>query len=186
MCENNLKASYLEGPIIKKMIMFALPLVATSIFLQMFSTLDMAIAGRFISTKALAAVGSTTIISSLFIEFFLGFSNAANIIISQFVGKGDRENTKDAVHTAVFASAIVGIIIAVFGIIFTRPILCLLSVPRDIFALSEAYLRTYFLSIPFLMVYKQPLYMSIVWFILIVGGAFGLGRLIMWVKNRNE
>ena len=154
MCENNLKASYLEGPIIKKMIMFALPLVATSIFLQMFSTLDMAIAGRFISTKALAAVGSTTIISSLFIEFFLGFSNAANIIISQFVGKGDRENTKDAVHTAVFASAIVGIIIAVFGIIFTRPILCLLSVPRDIFALSEAYLRTYFLSIPFLMVYN--------------------------------
>jgi putative MATE family efflux protein len=120
----------------------------------MFSTLDMAIAGRFISTKALAAVGSTTIISSLFIEFFLGFSNAANIIISQFVGKGDRENTKDAVHTAVFASAIVGIIIAVFGIIFTRPILCLLSVPRDIFALSEAYLRTYFLSIPFLMVYN--------------------------------
>lgn len=154
MCENNIKASYLEGPIIKKMIMFALPLVATSIFLQMFSTLDMAIAGRFISTKALAAVGSTTIISSLFIEFFLGFSNAANIIISQFVGKGDRENTKDAVHTAVFASAIVGIIIAVFGIIFTRPILCLLSVPRDIFALSEAYLRTYFLSIPFLMVYN--------------------------------
>ena len=154
MCENNLKASYLEGPIIKKMIMFALPLVATSIFLQMFSTLDMAIAGRFISTKALAAVGSTTIISSLFIEFFLGFSNAANIIISQFVGKGDRENTKDAVHTAVFASAIVGIIIAVFGIIFTRPILCLLSVPRDIFALSEADLRTYFLSIPFLMVYN--------------------------------
>lgn len=154
MYENNLKASYLEGPIIKKMIMFALPLVATSIFLQMFSTLDMAIAGRFISTKALAAVGSTTIISSLFIEFFLGFSNAANIIISQFVGKGDRENTKDAVHTAVFVSAIVGIIIAVFGIIFTRPILCLLSVPRDIFALSEAYLRTYFLSIPFLMVYN--------------------------------
>ncbi len=154
MCENNLKASYLEGPIIKKMIMFALPLVATSIFLQMFSTLDMAIAGRFINTKALAAVGSTTIISSLFIEFFLGFSNAANIIISQFVGKGDRENTKDAVHTAVFASAIVGIIIAVFGIIFTRPILCLLSVPRDIFALSEAYLRAYFLSIPFLMVYN--------------------------------
>ena len=94
--------------------MFALPIVATSIFLQMFSTLDMAIAGRFISTKALAAVGSTTIISSLFIEFFLGFSNAANIIISQFVGKGDRENTKNAVHTAVFASAVVGVIIAVW------------------------------------------------------------------------
>lgn len=47
-------------------------------------------------------------------------------------------------------------------------------------------LKVYEGPYPFLMVYKQPVYMSIIWFILIVGGAFGLGRLIMWIKNKQE
>jgi uncharacterized membrane protein (DUF2068 family) len=47
-------------------------------------------------------------------------------------------------------------------------------------------LKVYEGPYPFLMVYKQPVYMSIVWFILIVGGAFGLGKLIMWIKNKQE
>ena len=47
-------------------------------------------------------------------------------------------------------------------------------------------LKVYEGPYPFLMVYKQPVYMSIVWFILIVGGAFGLGKLIMWVKERQK
>ncbi len=136
------------------MLVFALPLVVTSVFMQLFSTLDMAIAGHFISKQALAAVGSTTIISSLFIEFFLGFSNAANVVISQFIGKGDKENAGRAVHTSVFLSLIFGLGIAAIGLSATRPILTLLSVPEDIFELSAAYLRTYFLGIPFFMVYN--------------------------------
>ena len=79
MNEVKIKASarFIEGSLAKEMLRFVAPLLATSILLQLFNTLDSSVAGLFISERALAAVGSTTMISTFFIEFFMGFSNAA-------------------------------------------------------------------------------------------------------------
>jgi len=146
--------SYTEGPIAKKMIVFALPLMATSIILQLFNTLDMAIAGQFISKESLAAVGSTTLISTFSIEFFLAFSTAANIVIAQYVGKGDLQNVNRTVHSAIAMALFFGIIIALGGFAAARNILELMSVPADIIDLSVSYLKIYFLGAPFLMLYN--------------------------------
>ena len=68
------------------MIKFAVPLLLTSVLLQLFNTADTAMAGRFVGKEALAAVGGTVTISSFLIEFFLGFSNAVNVIIARLLG----------------------------------------------------------------------------------------------------
>ena len=78
------------------MIKFAVPLLLTSVLLQLFNTADTAMAGRFVGKEALAAVGGTVTISSFLIEFFLGFSNAVNVIIARLLGMDDKKKANDA------------------------------------------------------------------------------------------
>ena len=144
---------FVEGSLAKGMIKFALPLVATSILLQLFNTLDTSIAGRFISDRALAAVGSTATISSFFIEFFMGFSVAAEVIIARHLGRGNQSGASRASRTAISASLVCGALIAIIGILTADPLLVLMKVPEDIIDLSSIYLKIYFSSMPFYMLY---------------------------------
>lgn len=147
-------SSFTEGPLIKKMILFALPLVATSIILQLFNTVDMALAGRFISKDALAAIGSTSTVSGFFIEFFLGFSTATNVVVAQFLGNGDKEGANRAIKTSVLFALACGLFIAVTGFYSSRYILELMKVPGNIIDAADTYLRIYFLGMPFFMMYN--------------------------------
>lgn len=146
--------SFTSGRIAKKMILFAIPLLATSVVLQLFNTLDMAIAGQFLGKQAFAAIGSTSTISGLFIEFFLAFSNASNVIISRFLGENNKEQAQRAVHSSVVISLLCGIFIAVVGFFSANSILSLMSIPSDIIGLSATYLKIYFLGMPFFMLYN--------------------------------
>lgn len=145
---------FLQGPIWNAMLLFVLPLVVTSIIQQLFNTADMAIAGQFLGKEAFAAIGSTATVSGFFIEFFLGFSNAANVVIARFIGMRDEQKAKAAVHTAVAVALLCGIVIAVVGCFTTRPLLLLLRVPTDILPFAELYLKIYFVGMPFFMLYN--------------------------------
>ena len=145
--------SLLEGALTPNMLRFAAPLLVTSVLLQLFNTVDTSIAGRFISDSALAAVGSTTVISGFFIEFFLGFSKAAEVIVARFLGKGEPHRATRAVGTAVLASLVCGILIALVGILTARPLLQSMHVPDAILGLATVYLRLYLASMPFFMLY---------------------------------
>lgn len=191
MSETGIKAenSYTEGTIIKKMLLFALPIIATSIILQLFNTFDMAVAGRFISKEALAAIGSTSTISGFFIEFFLGFSTASNVIIAQLLGRGNSKKANRAVKTAVIFALYSGIFIAVCGFVSARFILNLMSVPDNILSSATQYLKIYFTGMPFFMLYnfcaaicrskgdtKTPM------FCLVSGGILKLALNVIFVK----
>lgn len=76
----------LHGPLFMKMIMFTLPLAASSILQQLFNSVDVAVMGRFASSQALAAVGSNAPVISLLINLFMGVSMGANVIISNHIG----------------------------------------------------------------------------------------------------
>ena len=148
------RQDFLDGALKKQMIIFAVPLVLTSVLLQLFNTADTAMAGRFIGKDALAAVGGTVTFTSFLIEFFLGFSNAVNVIIARFLGMNDSQRANNAVYTSVTISLFLGIAMGILGFCSVDVILDMMMIPDNITESAAAYLRIYFTGIPFLMLYN--------------------------------
>ena len=76
-----------QGTIWNKILLFALPLAASSMLQQLFNSVDTAVVGRFASSEALAAVGSNGSLISLMINFFSGISLGANVVIAKYIGQ---------------------------------------------------------------------------------------------------
>ena len=89
----------LHGPLVGKILMFAIPFACSSILQQLFNTVDVAIVGRFASSEALAAVGANTALINLIINLFVGCSIGANVVIANLIGHRDNERIKLAVNT---------------------------------------------------------------------------------------
>ncbi len=143
-----------NGSLWDKLLIFALPLAASSILQQLFNSADMAVVGRFAGSNALAAVGSNSSFINLLINLFVGISLGANVIIARCLGEGNKERAGKAAHTAVTVSVISGIFIMILGIVITPWILTLMSCPDKVFDLAVLYLRIYFLGMPFIMFYN--------------------------------
>ena len=97
----------LHGPLLAKIIIFAMPLAASSILQQLFNSVDVAVVGRFDSSYALAAVGSNGPVISLLINLFLGISMGANVVISNHIGQKDNNLTKYAIRTTADRKSVV-------------------------------------------------------------------------------
>lgn len=144
----------LHGSLWNKILLFALPLAASSILQQLFNSADVAVVGRFAGSQALAAVGSNGAVINLLVNIFVGLSVGANVMIARFLGEGNTSQVRKAVHTTVLVALISGLLIMVLGLIITRPILQLIRAPHDIIDLATIYLRIYFLGMPFMMLYN--------------------------------
>lgn len=143
----------LHGPLFMKMIMFTLPLAASSILQQLFNSVDVAVMGRFASSQALAAVGSNAPVISLLINLFMGVSMGANVIISNHIGQNDRRSIRDAISTVGLVAIVSGLLMMVVGILVARPILTMMDTPADVLDMAVTYLRIFFLGIPFFMTF---------------------------------
>ena len=144
----------LNGSIWDKILMFALPLAASSILQQLFNSADVAVVGQFAGSRALAAVGSNGAVINLLVNIFVGLSVGANVVIARCLGEGNKQRIRDAVHTSVLVALVSGFFVMIVGITVTRPILTLMSTPDDIIDLAVVYLRIYFLGMPFIMLYN--------------------------------
>ena len=82
-----------RGPIISQVILFSLPLMAGNLFQMLYNTVDSIVVGRFVSTQALAAVGSTTMIVNIMVFFFNGFSVGAGVVIARHFGAWDQNRS---------------------------------------------------------------------------------------------
>ncbi len=143
----------LHGPLLMKIIVFALPLAASSIMQQLFNSVDVAVVGRFVNSQALAAVGSNAPVISLLINLFMGISMGANVIISNHIGQKDSQGIQDAIGTALVVAVASGLALMAIGVTAARPLLTLIGTPPDVLPMAVDYLRTFFLGIPFFMVF---------------------------------
>lgn len=156
MKEKKLKKTMdlLHGSLWDKILMFALPLAASSILQQLFNSADVAVVGQVNGSEALAAVGSNGAVINLLVNIFVGLSVGANVIIARYIGEGNKNKVQDAVHTSVLVALISGVILSFIGIAITEPILGMMSTPDGIIGLASVYLRIYFLGMPFAMLYN--------------------------------
>ncbi|WP_337746073.1 MATE family efflux transporter [Hallella sp.] len=144
----------LHGPLLGKIVMFALPYAATGILQQLFNSVNVFVVGRFESSHAMAAVGATTFLINLIINLFLGVSVGANAVIANNIGRRDPQAVHRAVSTTAALSLIGGAILLVVGLLVATPLLRLLGTPADVIHDSALYLNICFLGAPFFMVYN--------------------------------
>ena len=143
-----------QGPIMRHIILFALPLLAGNVFQQLYNMVDTWVVGRFVSNEAYAAVGSVGPIVNMLVGFFVGLSSGAGVVISQYYGAKRFEDVKRTVHTTVAMTLIMGIAFTAIGLGITPFMLRLMNTPENVMPESTAYLSIYFSGIMGLMVYN--------------------------------
>lgn len=143
-----------NGPILRKMLVFALPLMLSSILQLLFNAADVIVVGRFAGDNSLAAVGCTGNLVTLLTNLFMGLSIGANVLTSRYFGAKQDKNLRETVHTAVALSLISGLLLTVIGQIVARPLLEVLQTPAEVIDLAELYLRVYFIGMTAMMVYN--------------------------------
>ncbi len=143
-----------NGSIMDKLISFSLPLMLSSILQLMFNAVDIIVVGRFESSQALAAVGSTTALISIFTNLFIGISLGANVLAARYFAAGREKEMSEAVHTSITLALVSGILMIFIGIGMTRPALEMMDTPGDVIDLSVTYMRIYFCGMPFFMLYN--------------------------------
>ena len=147
----------IHGPLLPKILIFALPLMASNLLQLLFNAADIIVVGRFSgpeSQLSLAAVGSTTSIVALFVYLLVGLSVGVNVIAAHCYGAGNQEEIGKIVHTSVFVALSGGLLFTAAGLLASRAMLAAVSTPEEVFSLALLYIRIYFFGIPFTLLYN--------------------------------
>ena len=143
-----------NGPLLKNIFIFSIPLMLTTLLQILFNTADTIVVGKFAGSNALAAVGGTASFVWLLTSLCNGLSTGSNVVIANFIGSGDDEKVSLAVHTSMWLAFVSGILLTAVGLILGKPVLELISTPEDIIGLSQLYLNIYFGGVLFLVIYN--------------------------------
>jgi len=143
-----------HGPIFGKLLLFAIPLIFSSLLQLLFNAADIIVVGRFAGEEALAAVGSTGALINLLTNLFIGLSVGANVLFARHIGASQDKEASEALHTSVCVSLLSGILLAIIGLVFTEPLLILMGTPAEVLPLSAIYLKIYFLGMPAMLFYN--------------------------------
>lgn len=153
-----MKKSYeidmLNGALLPKILLFAVPLALSSILQLLFNAADVIVLGRYVSAEALAAVGSTSSFVNLLVNFFIGISVGVNVMVGQSYAKHNDSMVFDVVHTAIGTSIVAGIIFIFVGIGLSEPLMILMGSPDEVRYMSVLYLQIYFIGMPFILLYN--------------------------------
>ncbi len=144
-----------QGPILRQLVLFAIPLMLGNIFQMLYNTVDSVIVGNFVSKQALAAIGSTTVIVNMVVFFFGGFAIGAGVTIGRYFGAREMEKLHLAVETAMAATFALSLVITLLSVVSVKPLLRAMSTPEDVFEDAALYLRIYSAGISGLLIYNM-------------------------------
>ncbi|MCH5208694.1 MAG: MATE family efflux transporter [Oscillospiraceae bacterium] len=150
----NYEMDMCSGPVLKKMLMFSLPLMASGVLQLLFNAADVIILGRFAGDNSMGAVGSTSSLINLLTNLFVGLAVGVNVVAARAHGANSKDDMHEAVHTSMLLSIISGALLAVVGFVFAPQILKLMNAAESQLPLASQYLRIYFLGTPALMIYN--------------------------------
>ena len=145
-----------EGSILKKMLIFSLPLIAGNLLQQFYTVADRIVVGRFAAdgATALAAVGATAQPVNLVLGFFLGIATGASVICSNMLGSGDKAGLRKNMHTAVLLALLCGVAMSVITIPLVEVFLRWLGTPESVLGSATRYMQLYMLGVPASLVYN--------------------------------
>lgn len=164
-----------NGPLLSKILMFALPLMASSLLQLLFNAADTIVVGKFAGEEALGAVGSTSSLVNLLVNLFLGLSVGTNVLVARFYASKQQKDLSETIHTSILLSLISGVLLIFVGVFGSQYFITWMGAPKDVLPLSVLYLRIYFIGMPAMLLYnfgaailravgdtKRPLYYLII------------------------
>lgn len=130
-----------EGSPIRHIFAFALPMVLGGVMQLLYNLTDTFIVGKFVGSRALAAVGATSTTLFFFSSFVTGMTGAISVVIAQHYGANNPVKVRKTLINGIFAMAVVTVALAAVGLFGARPILSILQTPAEIIADSSIYLQ---------------------------------------------
>ena len=144
-----------KGSIALQILLFSLPLMLGNTFQMLYNTVDVYVVGNYVGTQALAAVGSTTMITNMAVFFFNGVSVGASVLIARYFGANDPERLHTAVQTTMATTFVCSLLFSLAGAALVKPMLHLMATPEDVMDDAVHYLTIYFLGISGLLIYNM-------------------------------
>ena len=154
MAKKSYEMNMTEGPLLKEIILFAIPLMLTGMLQLLYNAADIVVVGKFAGDASLAAVGSTSSLINLIVNAFLGLSLGAGVVVAQAIGARNKARLHRTVHTSILLSAVLGIGVGALGFALCRPLLVLMSSPPEVLNKATLYMRIYFLGTPGFLIYN--------------------------------
>lgn len=177
-----------NGTLAGKMLAFALPLMLSGFLQLLFNAVDMIVLGKFVSSNALAAVGSTGSMIVLLTSLFMGLSVGTNILTARFYGAGKADSVYRVVHTSIALGIFCGAVMAVGGILGAPVLLLKMGTPEELLDMAVLYMRIYFIGMPVGLTYnlgsailratgdtRRPLYF------LLIAGVLNMGMNLFFI-----
>lgn len=143
-----------EGSVVRKILLFFLPILASSLFQQLYNTMDAIIVGQIMGKTGLAAIDAVVSMMRLPVNFFNGIASGSAIILSQAFGAGSLRRLSDSEHTAAAFAIVFGAFLSLVGVLVSPGVLHLMSVPSEIYPLTLSYTRIYFAGLLFSLIYN--------------------------------
>ena len=151
---NSKSSDLCEGPIVKRVIFYTLPIILTGVLQLLFNSADLVVVGRYCGSISVGAVGNTAPVINLLVNFFIGFSVGAGVTVAHAIGSGRSDDVHKTVHTAIPTAIASGLVLTVIGIVFSRDILLLMGTPKDVINHSDSYMKIYFCGVTSNMLYN--------------------------------
>ena len=139
-----------SGPILSKIMLFVLPLMASNLLQTLYNAADMMVVSLSHEPNAVGAIGFTGSFVNMVINIFIGFSAGANVVVARHLGAKDDEATSNTVHTSICMSLIFGVIGGGVGLLIARPILAMMGGEGKVLELATTYTAIYFAGVPFI------------------------------------
>lgn len=143
-----------QGPILKGMALFFLPILLGSLMQQLYVTVDAIVIGQFVGKAGLAAVDCVFNLCRLPVTFFVGLSAGAGIIVAQCFGSRSLDRLSKIIHTSMIFSVLAGLFLSALGILSRHVAISFLNVPEEIAPITNTYLIIYFAGLSFVTVYN--------------------------------
>ena len=154
MAKKHYQINMTEGDLMSKILLFSLPLMASSLLQLLFNAADIIVVGKFAGHQSLAAVSSTSSLINLIVNIFIGLSVGTNVLVARFIGANQYDDISKTVHTSIYISIVGGILLTIFGLFMAKPLLELMNTPADVIDLAALYLRIYFLGMVAQLIYN--------------------------------
>lgn len=146
--------SMLDGPLFTNIIFYTIPIILTSVLQLLFNAADLVVVGQYCGSLSVAAVGATTYITNLLVNFFVGLSVGAGVAVAHGIGSQQEEEVRRTVHTTLPMALVSGAILTVVGVACSETFLRWMDTPESVLPLSALYMKICFGGVTFTMIYN--------------------------------
>ncbi len=143
-----------KGPLLKMLLLYAIPLILSSLVQTLFNAVDIFVLSAMANSRAIASVGATTTIIHLMVNAFIGIAGGTKILLARYIGAKENDKIRRTVSTSMMLSVILGVIVAVVGFLFAPQMLRLTDCPSECFDGAVLYIRIYIAAAPFILFYN--------------------------------